>query len=122
MADDLAGGFFGFSLGLKLEGVGRKLTSGRVQQFLYASIMIRDCCLSLVHRKGVEIVEKVSYRPASRFGCRRPLLNHFTLEQTDDQQFLLAFDAEHFRELGSMINDVVRQLSSFSRSLAGLTT
>ncbi|GAA5874385.1 hypothetical protein JCM8547_005384 [Rhodosporidiobolus lusitaniae] len=65
----------------------KTLSSGRgtlkdwqsVWQVLYGAIMVRDALLSLVHARGVEVVEK----------------------------FLESFDALTFKEVGSMITDVI---------------
>ncbi|ORY59033.1 muts domain V-domain-containing protein [Leucosporidium creatinivorum] len=74
----------------------RTLANGRggipdwqtVWQFLYSAIMIRDAALSLVHRRGVEVVERL----------------------------LASFDADKFKALGNMMNDVIDWEES---SLAG---
>jgi len=73
-------------------------------KFLYSAIMIRDAALSLVHGRHVTVVEKVSLQLLT---STRRLIFSLSL------QLLASFDADEFKALGNMMNDVVSSLQHF---------
>lgn len=71
-------------------------------QFVFGSIQIRDAVLSLEHRKSVEVVDKV--RPI-------PSLILLDVRLTPQRpQLLDSFNSLAFKDLGEIINNVVRRL------------